>query len=307
LVFDILVKPRNPVIDYLTKFSGVTADILNDPNNKDIVALEQVQASLLTTVLSDDILIGHSLENDLEATRFMHHKVIDTSVLFRTRRKRSKHSLRHLAAVLLQEKIQLPGQSHCSQEDAFAALRLAVRRAIEGPAFCIFEKLEPENWIAECSKTNATTVVCLGPKDWLQNHVLSSSNAIHVLQCDNIEHPNSKAIVSWLTGPKRRAKLVWGCFVLNQECSESDIEKFGPVLLDLSAKLQPQTLMMVALQNAYEKTKQVSLERNVRRNTKATLSWSDGEEKRFKEINQNCQNGFVLLLGQSNGQNDTDP
>jgi DNA polymerase III epsilon subunit-like protein len=297
LVFDVLVRPRNPVVDYLTKFSGVTADILDDPNNKDIVNLEQVQASLLTTVRSDDILIGHSLENDLEATRFMHHKVIDTSILFRGRRKNSKHSLRHLAAILLQEKIQLPGKSHCSQEDATAALRLAVRRAVEGPIFGIFEKPESVNWIADCSKTNPTTAVCVGPKDWLQNHVLSSSNAIHALQCDNIEHPNSKAILSWLTGPKRRANLVWGCFRLHQEYNKSKIENLDPILLDISAKLQPQTLMMIAVQNSYEKAKQICSEHAVRRSPKATLSWSDAEEKRFKEVNQICQNGFVLFSG----------
>ena len=45
--------------------------------------LAQVQASLLTILHKEDVLIGHSLENDLLSLHIIHEHVIDTSIIFR--------------------------------------------------------------------------------------------------------------------------------------------------------------------------------------------------------------------------------
>ena len=154
LVFDVLVRPRNAVVNYWTQYSGVTAAMLDDRNNDNIVRLEQVQAALLRTVGAQDIVIGHSLENDLQATRWIHGTVIDTAVLFRPATVRNKFSLKHLAAVLLDLRIQQSERSHCSEEDAVTALKLAVRRAAQGPSFSIRVKPSPTNWLAQLSTDN---------------------------------------------------------------------------------------------------------------------------------------------------------
>lgn len=79
VVFDQFVKPQNRVIDYNTRFSGITAETLSSPTVK---TLPQVQAVLLTMFHSRTILVGHSLESDLKALKMIHDVVVDTSVLY---------------------------------------------------------------------------------------------------------------------------------------------------------------------------------------------------------------------------------
>ncbi|KAL7516980.1 hypothetical protein ACHAWX_001948 [Stephanocyclus meneghinianus] len=79
LVFDELVKPRRAVLDYLTDFSGITPSMLEGINTR----IENVQAHLLSIIEENDIIVGHSLENDLKALRLIHLNVVDTSVVFR--------------------------------------------------------------------------------------------------------------------------------------------------------------------------------------------------------------------------------
>lgn len=45
--------------------------------------IENVQAHLLSIIEENDIIVGHSLENDLKALRLIHLNVVDTSVVFR--------------------------------------------------------------------------------------------------------------------------------------------------------------------------------------------------------------------------------
>lgn len=45
--------------------------------------IEDVQLHLLSLIQATDLVIGHSLENDLKALRIIHHNVVDTSVIFR--------------------------------------------------------------------------------------------------------------------------------------------------------------------------------------------------------------------------------
>ena len=80
VVFDVLVRPARPVLDYKTKYSGVTATMLEGVTTR----IEAVQLAVVSIVRRDDILVGHSLENDLRALRVVHERVIDTALLFRS-------------------------------------------------------------------------------------------------------------------------------------------------------------------------------------------------------------------------------
>lgn len=207
VVMDELVLPYRPVLDYVTQYSGLTAELLKDVTTR----LEQIQASLLTLVRPQDIVVGHSLENDLIATRWVHTTVVDTAVLFRSNAT-FKHSLKHLSNCLLKKRIQ-GGDHHCSEEDAAAALELAIGRAEQGPTFAIHAR-DRLFWIPTEKKNNEAAVVFIGPSQWLQNHVTRHPNAMHALTCETIDSPNRKAVASWLTGPKRRAGLVWANLVV---------------------------------------------------------------------------------------------
>jgi hypothetical protein len=87
VVMDEFVKPYGQILDYKTEYSGVTATILQDVTTR----LEQIQAAVISIVDQDDILLGHSLENDLRALCLVHDTVVDTAVVFRAKKERRKY------------------------------------------------------------------------------------------------------------------------------------------------------------------------------------------------------------------------
>ena len=104
IVYEKFVQPDNPVIDYNTRFSGITDEDLEDCET----SLVDVQAALLARFSSKTILIGHSLESDLNALKMIHHSVIDTSVMFPHKMGPPyKRALRNLASDYLKKIIQI--------------------------------------------------------------------------------------------------------------------------------------------------------------------------------------------------------
>lgn len=79
VVYDKFVKPQNRVVDYNTRFSGITEATLSSP---DVMSLPEIQAVLLSMFHSRTILVGHSLESDLKALKLIHDFVVDTSILY---------------------------------------------------------------------------------------------------------------------------------------------------------------------------------------------------------------------------------
>ncbi|KAH8234909.1 hypothetical protein KR032_005251 [Drosophila birchii] len=120
-VYETLVLPDNRISDYLTQYSGITEDIMKKVTKR----LHQVQNEVSALLPPDAILVGQSLNSDLNAMRMMHPYVIDTSVCFNisgVRRRKSK--LKHLAQTFLQETIQDNEEGHDSIEDSRATLKL---------------------------------------------------------------------------------------------------------------------------------------------------------------------------------------
>ena len=65
------VKPSSTILDYRTAYSGMTEDNLRGVST----TLEDVQNSLVELVSVHDILVGHSIDNDLRCLHFEHRKV----------------------------------------------------------------------------------------------------------------------------------------------------------------------------------------------------------------------------------------
>lgn len=133
ILFDSLVKPDRPIINYRTAFSGITENLLSSVTTK----LCQVQVALIRMISEDSILVGHSLDNDLKALQLSHRRCIDTAVLFpHARGYPYRMKLKQLAEEFLQLKIQR-GASHDSAEDARAAMQLVMAKLEHGPQFGI--------------------------------------------------------------------------------------------------------------------------------------------------------------------------
>lgn len=126
LVYEALVKPKCRVVDYNTRFSGLSERDLK----KATKTVSDVQRDLLGFIHSQTILIGHGLENDLRALRILHSVIIDTAVLFpHYFGFPFRRSLKSLVASYLQRNIQVGQHGHDSFEDARACAELVLWKA----------------------------------------------------------------------------------------------------------------------------------------------------------------------------------
>ncbi|KAI0146133.1 hypothetical protein GGR57DRAFT_479597 [Xylariaceae sp. FL1272] len=160
-LLDILVQPVGEILDPNTRYSGVTAEAMataeryqvggdhrptmipsSDPSKPPqrklkIAPSPEIARNLLFSMVSADTpLIGHGLENDLNATRIIHPTCIDTVLLWPHKRGLPiRNGLKYLMETKLGRKIQLDPiegspEGHDSVEDARAAgdlVRLKIR------------------------------------------------------------------------------------------------------------------------------------------------------------------------------------
>lgn len=128
VVYETIVKPFHPIIDYNTRFSGI------EPSHMEGVTttLLHVQANLLHMFNSKTILIGHSLESDFKALKLIHNTVIDTSVMFPHKMGLPfKKALKTLAYDFLKKIIQNQISGHDSAEDAITCMELVLWKVNE--------------------------------------------------------------------------------------------------------------------------------------------------------------------------------
>ncbi|KAH6915355.1 Rexo1 protein [Coprinopsis sp. MPI-PUGE-AT-0042] len=126
-VFDEFIRMDEgvEVIDYNTRFSGVT------PENyaKAALSLSAARETLDSMINTGTILLGHALDNDLKTMRIVHHRCVDTALLFPHRagppyRLALKNLVREKLGKTIQAGTADVSVGHSSVEDASATLDL---------------------------------------------------------------------------------------------------------------------------------------------------------------------------------------
>lgn len=115
-ILDLLVRPIGQVIDLNTRWSGVS-EIADSA-----LSFDELMSLLGEIIDQNTILVGHGLENDVNALRLIHERIVDTAILYPKHQATPtfRHPLKSLAFRYLGRTIQT-GQ-HDSNEDSLAAI-----------------------------------------------------------------------------------------------------------------------------------------------------------------------------------------
>lgn len=161
-LLDVLVRPLGEVLDLNSRFSGVwpkdyanalsyastSMDEQKASNDSEqrlrIVDSPSIARDLLFEHLTPETpLIGHALDNDLNATRIVHPSIVDTVLLFpHPRGLPVRFGLKALTKKHLDRDIQMGGdQGHDSKEDARAAGHLVRLKVSE-----MWKSMKRDGW-----------------------------------------------------------------------------------------------------------------------------------------------------------------
>ncbi|KAI9283728.1 ubiquitin carboxyl-terminal hydrolase-domain-containing protein [Umbelopsis sp. AD052] len=157
---DDYIANSEPIVDYLTEYSGIEAGDLDPQTSKHtLVPLKIAYKKLRLLVDLGCIFIGHGLKSDFRIINILvpPEQVIDTLDIYYMRNRQRKISLRFLAWALLQLDIQQV--THNSIEDAKTALLLYKKylELRENGTFGtvleeIYEKGRKSNWLKATPK-----------------------------------------------------------------------------------------------------------------------------------------------------------
>ncbi|KAK2765044.1 hypothetical protein FQN54_008743 [Arachnomyces sp. PD_36] len=141
ILIDTLVVPFERIVQWRTKYSGVSSAMLFSARarGETLRGWKEARDELWRYMDENTILIGQSLNNDLTALRMVHTRVVDSAILTKTAVERHcarSWGLKTLADALLGLKIQTGKGGHDCLEDTLAT-REVVLTCTQSP-----EKLE---------------------------------------------------------------------------------------------------------------------------------------------------------------------
>nr|XP_012644323.1 apoptosis-enhancing nuclease [Microcebus murinus]XP_012644324.1 apoptosis-enhancing nuclease [Microcebus murinus] len=125
VLYDKYIRPEMPIVDYRTRWSGITRQHM-----RKAIPFQVAQKEILK-LLKGKVVVGHALHNDFQALKYVHPRsqTRDTTYVPNLLNPpglhtRARVSLKDLALQLLHKKIQVGKHGHSSVEDATTAMEL---------------------------------------------------------------------------------------------------------------------------------------------------------------------------------------
>lgn len=146
ILIDKLVRPSERVVDWRTRYSGVSYPAIKaaEASGRLLRGWQAARAELLSYIDADTILVGHGLHNDLHVLRLAHSKIVDTAlqtaeaVYGENGRFGRIWGLKELAKELTNLAIQAGKRGHDCIEDTLATREIAL--------WCICSPRELAGW-----------------------------------------------------------------------------------------------------------------------------------------------------------------
>lgn len=137
VLIDNYVQPKSRVVNWDSRFSGVTPSAMNKAVRKGtaLFGWEEARSKLWEFMDSETILIGHSLNNDLDVLGIIHWNIVDSSIITSEAVFYTVHageplnrtwSLKTLTNELVNYDIQVGKQGHSALEDAHATRDIVI-------------------------------------------------------------------------------------------------------------------------------------------------------------------------------------
>ena len=137
VLIDNYVQPKSRVVNWDSRFSGVTPSAMNKAVKKGtaLFGWEGARSKLWEFMDSETVLIGHSLNNDLDVLGIIHWNVVDSSIITSEAVFYTVHageplnrtwSLKTLTNELVNYDIQVGKQGHSALEDAHATRDIVI-------------------------------------------------------------------------------------------------------------------------------------------------------------------------------------
>eukprot|EP01105_Mastigella_eilhardi_P020948 TRINITY_DN5029_c0_g1_i4.p1 TRINITY_DN5029_c0_g1~~TRINITY_DN5029_c0_g1_i4.p1 ORF type:complete len:567 (-),score=170.69 TRINITY_DN5029_c0_g1_i4:56-1756(-) len=309
-LYDKLVKPSQPIIDYLTKFSGVTEEVLETAN----VTLEDVQRELTDLIPAQCILVGHSLENDLRSLKMCHRRVLDTVVLYAHPGGGCfRYRLSKLAELFLKKTIH-DGKPHCSKEDAVITMQLTQQKIdlrwqmSENPV-----QIETPTLPNEVHLTDVLEHLGLHSSFIDIPHYLNmfcgeaKQEIVSVHPCTNDEQAFKAAQLSisgvddfvWchfhgvtraMTSPTGDITETVDSMKVGKAIAETD-----GYVRELFGMLPPKSLFVLISSQGHVSTVKRLLELRTQSKRNAGPPWGEAEEKHLQEVTKRCRETFATI------------
>eukprot|EP00759_Apiculatamorpha_spiralis_P018505 PhF_6_TR24836/c0_g1_i1/m.34251/K14570/REX1, REXO1, RNH70; RNA exonuclease 1 len=181
-IYDALVKPPNPILNYLTCYSGITEELLHNVTT----TLEDVRQEILSKyIFAETIVVGHSLENDVQALKIRHGKFCDTSIMYpHPAGHPRKHALKYVTRKYLDKFIQQDKQAgHCSIEDATACVELLRLKQLYGKEFGN-ERTPRESIVTTLERSAKVKCHLIDRVENIKSYVAGNTDFVSVMEDD---------------------------------------------------------------------------------------------------------------------------